>query len=74
MMKLDGRRKGRPKRRCTDSVNVDLREKGMSVDETTQPGCVEATCQKHRPHIEVEKVAVGGRRRRDILTGLVPSW
>ena len=40
------RRKGRPKRRWMDSVNVDLTEKRCN------------TGQKHQPHIAVEKDAV----------------
>ena len=28
------RRQGKPKQRCMDSVNVDLREKGLSGEET----------------------------------------
>ena len=51
MMRVDvegRRRKGRPKRGWTDRVNVDLREKRLSGE-----GCVEATCQKHRRHMEL---------------------
>ena len=51
-MDVEGRRKkGRPKRRWMDSVNVDLREKGL-------PGCVGETRHIHRPHIEVGKDAI----------------
>ena len=53
-----GRRKGRPKRRWMDSVNVDLREKELSGEEMQRPGCVETTCEIHLPHIEVGKDAV----------------
>ena len=50
-MDVDGRRKkGRWKRMWIDSVNVDLREKGMSVDETPNRA---TTGQTHRAHIEM---------------------
>ena len=46
-MEVEGRRrKGRPKRRWMDRVNVDLTEKRRN------------TGQKHQPHIAVEKDAV----------------
>ena len=42
-MDVEGRRrKGRPKWRWMDNINVDLREKGLSGEET-----------QNRPHIEV---------------------
>ena len=34
MMDVEGRRKGRPKRRWMDRVNVNLREKGLPSEET----------------------------------------
>ena len=52
------RRKGRPKRRWMDSINVDFGEKGLSGRTRKSGQCMEATCQKHRPHIEVGKDAV----------------
>ena len=33
-MDVEARRKGKPKRRWMDSVNVDFREKGLSREET----------------------------------------
>ena len=51
-MDVDGRRrKGRPKRRWMDSVNVDLREKGLSGEETHN----KAMWRQLVRYIEVEK-------------------
>ena len=58
-MNVEGRRrKGRPKQKRTNSVNVDLRNKGLSRGGDAKPGCVDATDQKHRLDIEVGKDAV----------------
>ena len=42
------RRKGRPKRRWMDSVNLDFRKTGLSGEETQKGLCMEKTGQKHR--------------------------
>ena len=53
MMDVDGRRrKGVPNRRWMDGVNVNFRDQRTVWGGDANPGCVEATCQNHRPHIE----------------------
>ena len=59
MIDVEGRRKGRPKRRWMDSVNVGLREKGLSGSRRKTGLCV-SKCQKHRPPKEVGKHVVEG--------------
>ena len=54
-MDVEGRRrKGRPKQRWMDSVNVDLREKGLSGRRCTTGLC---GCINRPPPIEVGKDA-----------------
>ena len=48
-MKVQGRRKrGRPKRRCLDKANGDIKEKGLSADE--EYGC--ATWRRMSSYID----------------------
>ena len=52
------RRKGRLKRRWMDSVNVDLRVKGMSGEETQNRAVWRQLVRNIDPHIEVGKDVV----------------
>ena len=52
------RKKGRPSMRLIDSVNVDLRVKGLSDEQTLTGRCVGNVSHNiHRPQMEVAKDA-----------------
>ena len=48
-MGVEGRKRGRPKRRWLDRVRGDIKEKGLSADEVYD----RATVIVHRHHIKV---------------------
>ena len=59
MMDGEGRREGRPTLMWMDGLNVDLRETGLSGEETQNIAvCVEANYQIYQSYIDVGKYAV----------------
>ena len=55
---MDGRRKGRSKRRGRNSVNVDLRERELSGEETHNWAVWRQHVRNIDPHIQVGKPAM----------------
>ena len=63
-MHVDERRKGRPKRRWMDSVNVDLREKGLSGEETQNQAVSRQLVRNIDPRMAVQDAVVEEGKKR----------